>query len=51
MVDTAVKKPYLTKLWWGRWWVYVDTNRKYKYRTAKFIFFWGIVSYRKIEER
>jgi hypothetical protein len=40
-------KPYLTKLWFGRWWVYIDTNRKYKYRCRKLGFYTGIVSYKK----
>lgn len=40
-------RPYLTKLWLGRWWVYVRTRRCYRRRTGKLVWHWGIVSYRR----
>jgi hypothetical protein len=42
-------KPYVTKLWLGRWWLYLDTRRAYKRRLGKAGWYWGIVSYRKSE--
>jgi hypothetical protein len=44
-------KPYLTKLYWGRWWLYIDTSRKYKRRVRKIGWYLGIVSYKKVGER
>lgn len=39
---------YLTKVALGRWWVYLDTRRKYKTRMVKILhWYFVIVSYRK----
>lgn len=44
-------KPYLTKVAFGRWWYYLDTRRKWKFRSY-LIGGWPliVVSYRKREE-
>ena len=44
-------KPYLTKVWIGNRWWYLDTNRRYKLWQGRI--FWvkiGIVSYKHVEE-
>ncbi len=40
-------KPYLTKLWYGRWWFYVRTARKYRLHTIKLGYHAGIVSHKR----
>jgi hypothetical protein len=41
-------KPYLTKVWIGRHWWYIDTDRKWKSKNFRFVRRWaGAVSYRK----
>lgn len=42
-----IGKPFLTKLWWGRWWVYVRTKKKYPLRTIKLGYHAGIVSHKR----
>jgi len=39
-------KPYLTKIWWGRWWFYVRTSRQFKLKTIRLGYHAGIVSHK-----
>jgi len=44
--------PYLTKVWVGRHWWYLDTSKKYKQRNVKILGRWiGVVSYAKTREQ
>jgi hypothetical protein len=52
LLRSAVRKPYLTKLWIGRRWVYVRTRRKYRLRTIRVgRRFAGIVSHARSSHR
>jgi hypothetical protein len=42
-------KPHLTKFAYGRWWVYVDTRRKWKLRSFRVAGKWFVISsHRKV---
>jgi hypothetical protein len=43
-----MKKPYLTKVAYGRWWVYRYTRRKWKARTVKFGWWIVVASYKVV---
>lgn len=46
-----MKRPYLTKLWFGRCWFYVRTRRRYPLRTGRLVWHWGVVSYKRSNYR
>lgn len=44
-------KPFLTKVWVGRHWWYLDTNHRFSYHEHRVARRWiGVVSYRKVED-
>jgi hypothetical protein len=48
---TTHAKAWLTKIWIGRHWWYIDTSRRYRQRNMRVFRRWvGVVSYEKAKE-